>query len=54
MNSLAGTDGGLSESELAQVAGGKDDGINAFAAVASIVMNDAMAGIYCQGIGFHD
>ena len=53
-DSLTPADGELSEAELSQVAGGKDDCTNASAAVASIVMNDAIAGIHCQGIGFHD
>ena len=54
MDSLTPAKGELSEAELSQVAGGKDDGTNASAAVASIVMADAIAGIHCQGIGFHD
>ena len=54
MDSLIPANGELSEAELSQVAGGKDDGTNASAAIASIVMADAIAGIHCQGIGFHD
>ena len=52
MDSFSGAKGELSEAELSQVAGGKDNGSNA--AVASIVMADSMAGIHCKGIGFAD
>ena len=54
MDSFSKADGELSDAELAQVAGGKEGVSYPNSAVAAVANVGAVAGIHCQGIGFHD
>ena len=54
MDSFSKADGELSDAELAQVAGGKEGVSYPNTAVAAVANVGAVAGIHCQGIGFHD